>query len=52
MGGAYLTLLNTIANLGFTLPKFLIFAGGCLGVLGQRWEGRGRGRLSSSVNDR
>ena len=25
MGGAYLTLLNTIANLGFTLPKLLIF---------------------------
>ncbi len=27
MGGAYLTLLNTIANLGFTLPKVFIFAG-------------------------
>jgi len=27
MGGAYLTLLNTIANLGFTLPKIFIFAG-------------------------
>ncbi|GAB4813183.1 hypothetical protein N2152v2_000229 [Parachlorella kessleri] len=26
MGGAYLTLLNTIANLGFTLPKIFIFA--------------------------
>lgn len=26
MGGAYLTLLNTIANLGITLPKIFIFA--------------------------
>ena len=27
MGGAYLTLLNTIANIGVTVPKFFIFAG-------------------------
>lgn len=26
MGGSYLTLLNTIANMGVTLPKFAIFA--------------------------
>lgn len=26
MGGAYLTLLNTIANLGYTLPKLAVFA--------------------------
>jgi len=26
MGGAYLTLLNTIANMGVTVPKFAIFA--------------------------
>ena len=25
-GGAYLTLLNTIANMGVTLPKLAIFA--------------------------
>ncbi|KAL6784386.1 hypothetical protein ACKKBF_B01590 [Auxenochlorella protothecoides x Auxenochlorella symbiontica] len=26
MGGAYLTLLNTIANVGITVPKFFVFA--------------------------
>ena len=38
MGGAYLTLLNTIANLGYTLPKFFLFAGGAF--LCCCWEGR------------
>jgi hypothetical protein len=27
MGGAYLTLLNTVANIGVIAPKFFIFAG-------------------------
>lgn len=27
MGGAYLTLLNTVANIGVTVPKLLVFAG-------------------------
>lgn len=27
MGGAYLTLLNTVANIGVTVPKLFIFAG-------------------------
>ncbi|KAK9827835.1 hypothetical protein WJX74_004620 [Apatococcus lobatus] len=31
MGGAYLTLLNTIANMGITLPKLAIFA--CMDLL-------------------
>lgn len=33
MGGAYLTLLNTVANLGVTLPKLFIFAGRLAGGL-------------------
>ena len=27
MGGAYLTLLNTVANLGVIVPKIFVFAG-------------------------
>lgn len=34
MGGSYLTLLNTIANMGVTLPKFAIFA--VMDLLSQR----------------
>lgn len=31
MGGAYLTLLNTLANVGVTVPKLFVFAGWGLG---------------------
>eukprot|EP01026_Neomeris_dumetosa_P082821 TRINITY_DN952_c1_g1_i2.p1 TRINITY_DN952_c1_g1~~TRINITY_DN952_c1_g1_i2.p1 ORF type:complete len:363 (-),score=58.15 TRINITY_DN952_c1_g1_i2:108-1196(-) len=45
MGGAYLTMLNTIANMGVILPKLVIFAlmdyfttRECIGEGGERWE--------------
>lgn len=37
MGGAYLTLLNTIANIGITVPKFFVFAGAREGLGGIAW---------------
>lgn len=44
MGGAYLTLLNTIANLGITLPKIFIFAGARRADSAKlfQWQGQGR----------
>ncbi|GMH38602.1 hypothetical protein BSKO_06486 [Bryopsis sp. KO-2023] len=45
MGGAYLTLLNTIANMGFLLPKVLIYwlmdvltVRHCLAPTGEMWD--------------